>query len=560
MYAILIIREFRIHCFIELKGGIGIDKYMSMPAIDSELRRRAEDLLKTQMSEAVLPQNDRETLRLLHELQVHQIELEMQNEELKNAKDELESVLFKYSDLYDFAPVGYFTLDRTGIINSVNLRGASLVGVARGRLLGQRFERLVADEYRQKFNDYLGTVFTTPDKTECEVALRNDENRLFIVLLEAMATVSGQECGLVLKDITDRKQAEESLIKSENRYHRITEGLTDYLYTVRIENGQAMETTQSNACLRVTGYTQEEFVSNPFLWIQMVEPEDRNVVKARVRQLLAGVEIPPMDHRIIRKDGEIRWVRDTTIMFKDVHGNLISYDGLIQDITERKQAEVDLRSYASRLIVMEEQLRYKIATELHDEICRDLTVLGMNLSIIGDGIADLVPKKLSARVNASAKLTKGMSQTVRSIMVGLRPPVLDDYGLLASLRWHADLFSKRNGIAVKFQLEEPIPRFLLKKETALFRIVQESLMNVVKHAATRAVTIKLRSADGMLWIAVVDEGNGYMPAVPLHNPNGCGWGMRIMREQAELLGGIFQVISTPGKGTTISVTMPLEDI
>ena len=408
---------------------LGIDKYNSMPAVDSGLRRRAEDYLNTNTSEAVLPQKDENTLCLLHELQVHHVELEMQNEELRNSRSELQTALNKYTDLYDFAPVGYFTLDRNGVINSVNLRGASLVDVARARLLGQRFGLLVADEYRQKFADFLDTVFINPDKTACEVALRNEKNRQIIVFLEAMTAVSGQECGLVLLDITERKQAED-----------------------------------------------------------------------------------------------------------------------------------DLRNYASRLIVMEEELRNKIATELHDEISRDLTVLGMNLAIIGDGMADVAPKKLSARVKASGKLTKAMSQTVRNIMVGLRPPVLDDYGLLAALRWHAGLFSKRSGMAVSVQAEEPIPRLMVEKETALYRIAQEALMNVVKHATTQTATIKLRSADGMLWLAVVDEGNGYLPAAPSHNQNGYGWGMRIMRERAELLGGYFQVISAPGKGTTVSAAMPLEKI
>ena len=130
-----------------------------------------------------------------------------------------------------------------------------------------------------------------------------------------------------------------ALQESEARYKRITDGLTDYQYTVQIESGKVAKTTQSQACAAVTGYTVEEFAVNPNLWIQMVAPEDRDLVLDHVRQILAGMDVQPMEHRIIRKDGETRWVSDTTILFKDSSGKLLSYDGVIKDITERKQAE-----------------------------------------------------------------------------------------------------------------------------------------------------------------------------------------------------------------------------
>jgi PAS domain S-box-containing protein len=145
----------------------------------------------------------------------------------------------------------------------------------------------------------------------------------------------------VLTDVTERKQAQEALQESEARYHRITEGLVDYHYTVRIKDGHTVGTTQSPACEVVTGYTAEEFVVDPYLWIRMVAPEDRDLVRERVQQVLDGKEIPPIEHRIYRKDGEMRWVCDTTILQKDASGTLLSYDGVIKDITERKEAEAE---------------------------------------------------------------------------------------------------------------------------------------------------------------------------------------------------------------------------
>ncbi len=118
-----------------------------------------------------------------------------------------------------------------------------------------------------------------------------------------------------------------------------TDGVADYRYTVSIENGSAVKTIQSPACETVTGYTPQEFADNPYLWIKMVVPDEVDHVLNWVHQLLDGVVTPAIEHRIMRKGGEVRWVRDTAIQFKDASGTLLSYDGIVQDITEQKRAE-----------------------------------------------------------------------------------------------------------------------------------------------------------------------------------------------------------------------------
>ncbi|MHB8056849.1 MAG: two-component system sensor histidine kinase NtrB [Desulfuromonadaceae bacterium] len=200
--------------------AIDKDKNISPAA---ELRRQAEELLPPEASEAGLSRTDCEMQRLRHELEVQRVELEMQNVELRIARDHAEKSLEKYSDFYDFAPVGYSTLDSSGIITSVNLRGASLVGVARERLLGRNFGLLVTDEYRAIFTQFISSVFISQDKAECEVAIQNGDNSPVIVLLEAMAAISGQECGLVLIDISERKRLEILLQQSERRYRSVVE-------------------------------------------------------------------------------------------------------------------------------------------------------------------------------------------------------------------------------------------------------------------------------------------------------------------------------------------------
>ena len=147
--------------------------------------------------------------------------------------------------------------------------------------------------------------------------------------------------------------AAQSLVESEERYRKITDTVTDYMFRVRVEHGQPVETVHGTACVAVTGYTSEEFAANPYLWFQMVHEEDTHLVQQQASQIYSGKKGEPIEHRIIRKDGTIRWVSNTPVLHVNEKGELISYDGLIKDITERRIAEEELkgtRDYLDNII------------------------------------------------------------------------------------------------------------------------------------------------------------------------------------------------------------------
>jgi sigma-B regulation protein RsbU (phosphoserine phosphatase) len=140
----------------------------------------------------------------------------------------------------------------------------------------------------------------------------------------------------------DKKRAEEALSKSEQRYRRLVNAVTDYIYQVRMNNGTVVSTSHGPGCHAVTGYTPEEYEQNPMLWYEMTFEEDRQAVKDLSKSMKSSRELPPLEHRIVRKDGEIRWVRNTVVPKYNTKGVLVGYDGLVSDITERKRFEQEL--------------------------------------------------------------------------------------------------------------------------------------------------------------------------------------------------------------------------
>jgi PAS domain-containing protein len=182
-----------------------IDKDKSPSTIITKLRRAAEEQLKVKSAEVSFSRNEDEYQRLVHELEVHQIELEMQNAELCHVRYELEMALERYTDLYEFAPVGYFTLDHKGVILKLNLAGASLVSGIRSKMIGRHFGQFLAAASRPAFTEFLVKVLNCKIKDSCDVTLINRGNKPIVVQIEAMATASGQEFRLALIDITERR-------------------------------------------------------------------------------------------------------------------------------------------------------------------------------------------------------------------------------------------------------------------------------------------------------------------------------------------------------------------
>jgi signal transduction histidine kinase len=219
----------------------------------------------------------------------------------------------------------------------------------------------------------------------------------------------------------------------------------------------------------------------------------------------------------------------------------------LQEYAER------LRTLARRLVEVQESERREIARELHDGVGQSLTALGINLNLLRGHLPAEARAGAEARLADSLQLVEQTVGSIRALMAELRPPVLDDYGLLAALRWYGEQVTGRAGLPVEVRGQEKAPRLPSATETVLFRIAQEALTNVVKHAQATRATVTVEETADRVRLTIADDGVGFDPAAlpPLREPR--GWGLLTMQERAEAVGGRFRVEAAPGQGTRVVV-------
>jgi PAS domain S-box-containing protein len=305
---------------------------------------------------------------------------------------------------------------------------------------------------------------------------------------------------------------------------------------------------------KVLGYSQQELMARPF--IEFVHPDDHENTVAESIKLAQGGDVVSFENRYLCKNGTYRWLLWSCAA--DVkHGVILA---AARDITRRKEMEQalqratdDLQALSRKLVDVQETERRELSRELHDRIGQNLTALGINLDLIkarysaGD-------REIVTRLDDSIALVTATADATVNLLTELRPPMLDDLGLLAALEWCAKGFSDRTGIDVAVTAEEGLPRLAPRSEIALFRIAQEALNNVAKHADARRVDIEV-TREGSAWVmSVSDDGRG-IPGRDVRQTT-AGFGMATMRERALAAGGRFEVLPRPSGGTSVVVRMP----
>lgn len=371
------------------------------------------------------------------------------------------------------------------------------------------------------------------------------------LLQEVAADVSFALDALARED--QRREAEALAQREQHFSSAMIESMPGILYFYN-DQGQFLRWNQN--FITASGYSPQEIARMQPL--DFFAGSERPLLAEKIAQVYEDGE-SCVEASFLSKDGSSRpyFFTGKRVMF----GGMPCLIGVGIDVTVQKQAQQELEAYAHRLQAVSRQLlevqeneRRMLARELHDSVGQELTALSLNLSIINSVLPADVANKVRSRLDDSQALLENTSQHLRDVMIELRPPGLDELGLLPALRDHAQRVAQRSGFVLRIQGAEPQPRLPATSEIALFRIAQEALNNTVKHAHAQSISIDLHESQGQVRLVVADDGCGFaLPSSPSKGPYRMG--MTTMRERAEAIGARLHIESVAGRGTQIVVEL-----
>lgn len=385
-----------------------------------------------------------------------------------------------------------------------------------------------------------------------EEELSKSYDKLDTLVTERTAELQKVNESLV-NEITVRNQKEQHLKIAEEKYRTVADFTYDW--ETWLDPAGKYEYV-SPSCLKITGYTVEEFMEDPALFNKIAHPDDRNLIENHFNEVLKNShESWSFDFRIITRDGRERWIGHSCQPVFNAGGDWLGQRASNRDITARKMTELlliesqkQLRALTQRMDAITEDERIRISREIHDELGHLLTALKFDIEEVINQ-ADLSVALVKADLHDMVDLVDSLINAVRKIATELRPGILDHLGLFPSIDWQIRQFRVRTKICCSFNQDDLEVTFDPNETSIIFRILQEILTNVARHSKASHVNVSLSKADGYFILRAVDNGIGF---VPQNQYQTTSLGLMGMQERALSIGGEIQIDSAPGEGTAVT--------
>jgi len=547
-----------------------------------KLRQQAENLLEKKMGKQVMSTD--EMFKVSHELAVHQIELEMQAEELRRAQIDLEKSRDKYIELFDFAPLGYFMLNKDNIIIEANLTAASLLNTERRNLIKSKFNRFIAPESKDIFYSVFHQDFETGGKRSCELYMRRRDGNYFAASLEGAARPDEEghltRRLIVLTDISERKIIEDSLFQSEEQFRNIFENSP---IGIELFDADGILVTCNKACLKILSVAGINKLKGLQLFKNPNIPEDVKTILRRRETVKYESQydfnkVKQSMYYKTEKSGIIHLYVVIDPLFASGH-EFTGYLMQVQDITERIEAQdyvlrakdelevqvkqrtaellrsnKELRLLASHLTLAEERERRRIARIFHDGIGQSLSLCSIQLGrLIRVSNSDALTERLKEIQNN----VKGILNETRTLIFEVSPAVLYDFGLEVALERLSAVLAQKNNIVINYKNDSKSKYLDEDIRVMLFQMTRELLANVIKHAKAKKIEVITIKRGNTIRITVQDDGSGFDTKNLKPNSSG-GVGLFSINERLLQIGGSSEIRSKIGLGTKIIITAPLK--
>lgn len=480
-------------------------------------------------------------------------------------REEAEQALRLSQFSIDHSTVGILWVNWDSHLRYANQAAEQMLGYAPGALVDLPLQRLQAEITMERWltlwRQARGGSEALPGfELDC---LRADGSSLPVALSLSFLRFGLSEYLVVfVTDITERRRAQAALQESEARLKGIAGNVPGLVF--RLERAAIDQVVDfayiSEASLELVGWPAAELQRRERGIRSLVYTEDQASYHRTQEAALANDSDWHWQGRILTRAGELRWA-DLKATARRLGEGRVVWDGIVWDITENKQVELELadsrarlRELAAHLESVREEEKARIAREVHDELGQVLTVLKLETAMCELAFAGQI-EGLDERLASMKKLIANLFQLVRDVATALRPPILDA-GIASAIEWQVRRFEARTQIPCLVDVPDNLPALSDAKAIGLFRILQEALTNVMRHAGAHSVQVYLRVEGGELCLWVIDDGKGFDPG---QRKAGQSFGLVGMQERVFMLGGRLQIDSQPGEGTTLLARVALDE-